>query len=143
MADEERFSWVTVVSCGLGMLAFAVTVLMRVSRGTAVEQQNFSMPMIICMLVMSAPILAAKAWVGTRSQREKDGPDERDRDIARRGDQARYQILLCTCVPVLSMSFSGTGHFWIATAVFAGLGTSYLVGAGVQIAGYRRGVPAW
>lgn len=83
------------------------------------------------------------AWVGTRSQREEDGPDERDRDIARRGDQARYQILLCMCVPVLSMAFSGTEHFWIATAVFAGLGTSYLVGAGVQIGGYRRGVPAW
>ncbi|GAA1870095.1 hypothetical protein GCM10009715_16370 [Paeniglutamicibacter psychrophenolicus] len=143
MADEERISWVSVVSCGLGMLAFAGVVLMRVIGGTAVAEQNYSMPMIACMAVMMVPILAAKIWTGTRNQDKEDGPDERDREIARRGDQARYQVLLATCVPVLSMAFSGAEHFWIAAAVFAGLGTSFIVGAGVQIGGYRRGVPAW
>lgn len=143
MSDEEKVAWVTVAAAGLGMLAFITAVLLHTMGGSPVGEQNYSLPMIACIFVMAVPVGVARGLL-LRNQKETiTGPDERDRDIARRADQAKFQILLFVCVIVLSMAFTGTEHFWIASTVFAGLGLSLLVGAGMQISGYRRGVQRW
>lgn len=143
MPDEEKVAWATVASAGLGMLAFAVVVLLRVLDGTRVGDQPYSFPMIGCMFLIVVPVWVIRAVLLKRNAGTAMGPDERDRDIARRADQAKFGILLMACVIVLALAFNGSDHFWIASAVFAGLGLSFLGGGAVQINGYRRGIPAW
>jgi hypothetical protein len=143
MSNEERVAWVTVVAGGVGMLAFATVILVHALDGSPLGEQRYSIPMIMCLFVMAVPVWTTR-WHLLRSDEETDtGPDERDREIARRADQAKFQVLLIACVIVLSMAFTGAEHFWIASFVFAGLGLSVLVGAGMQISGYRRGVQTW
>ncbi|MFL4473179.1 hypothetical protein ACIPVK_04195 [Paeniglutamicibacter sp. MACA_103] len=140
MPDEEKVAWATLGSFGLGMLAFAALVVVRLLGGIPVSEQSYSIPILICMMVMTVPVMVMRAILSRGSGDTDLGHDERDREITRRSDQSRYRVLLLACVVVLSMTFSGTEHFWIASVVFAGLGLSYLVGAAVQISGYRRGV---
>ncbi|MCV9996129.1 hypothetical protein OIU93_17755 [Paeniglutamicibacter sp. ZC-3] len=142
MSDGERVAWVTVASAGLGMLAFAVVVLLRILDGSLAGDQPFSFPMIGCMFLIVVPIWVTRAVLLKRNAGTNMGPDERDRDIVRRADQTKFGILLMACVVVLALAFNGSDHFWIASAVFAGLGLSFLGGAAVQINGYRRGIPA-
>ncbi|MDQ0095717.1 hypothetical protein [Paeniglutamicibacter psychrophenolicus] len=143
MSSEERVAWVGVASGSAGMLVFVALALIHALGDGRLAGQNYTIPMILCVFVMVAPVWIVRGLLARGRKKTDLGPDERDRDIARRADQAKFQVLLFACVVVLSMAFTGTEHFWIASTVFAGLGFSLLVGAGVQIAGYRRGVPTW
>ena len=143
MSNEERVAWATIAAGGVGMLAFATVVLLQTLGGGPLGEQNYSIPMIMCLFVLAVPVWAMRLHPLRSDEETGTGPDERDREITRRADQAKYQVLLFACVIVLSMAFTGAGHFWIASTLFAGLGLSVLVGAGMQVSGYRRGVQTW
>lgn len=143
MSDEEKVAWVTAASGGLGLLAFVAVLLFRALGITPADDPNFSVPLIICMFIVVVPVWALRTVLLKRNEGADAGPDERDRAITRRADQAKFRILLMACVVVLALAFNGTDHFWIASVVFAGLAMSFVGGAAVEINGYRRGIPAW
>lgn len=143
MASEEKMAWMTVASAGIGMLAFAAVVLLYHVAGSAVGEQNYSLPMLTCVLVMAVPAWVMRAVLQKRSGGQDLGTDERDLEIARRADQAKFRVLLFSSAIVLSLALNETEHFWIASTIFAGLGFSVMVGAVVQLRGCRSGVRAW
>lgn len=143
MADEEKVAWMTIVSAGIGMMVFAAVVLLSDVAGRATGEQSYSLPMLACVFVMVVPVWVMRAVVLKRNGGENVGADERDLEISRRADQAKFRVLLFSSVIVLSLAFNETGYFWIALAIFAGLGFSGIVGAVVQLSGYRSGVRAW
>ncbi|GAA5227963.1 hypothetical protein [Paeniglutamicibacter antarcticus] len=143
MADEEKVAWTTVVSAGIGMLAFAAVVLLCNVAGSVVGEQNYSLQMLACVFVMAVPVWVMRAVLLKSSGGEGVGADERDLEITGRADQAQFRVLLLSSAIVLSLAFNETEHFWIASTIFAGLGLSVIVGAVVQLRGYRSGVRAW
>src|SRR3954462_401830 len=129
MSSEERVAWVSFVAGGIGMLAFVTVVLIHSMGGSATGEQDYSIPMIMCIFAMVVPVWVSRGLISRERKAAVLGPDERDREIARRAAQVKFQVLLIACVIVLSMVFSGADHFWIASTVFAGLGFSALVGS--------------
>ena len=143
MSDQEKVAWTTLVAGIAGMVAFIGVVLFHVLGKQPVGESNYSFAMIGCLLLMVLPVFATQTMLRSKGEGDAQGPDERDRDIARRADQIKFQILSFACVIVLSMTFTGTAYFWIATALLSGFSVALISGAWVQISGYRRGLPAW
>lgn len=142
MVDEEKTAWVSAISAGLGLLAYLVFSVVSIGIHPAVEDIGFAFPLLACMFGIVIPIWLLRGSLLRRSETLEIERDERDADIARRGDQARQRLLLITCVIVLSLALNKEEHFWIAGAAFAGVCLSFVIGAGVQISGYRHGVNA-
>ena len=92
---------------------------------------------------MAVPVWVMRAVLLKSSGGEGVGADERDLEIAGCADDAKFRVLLLSSAIVLSFAFNETEHFWIASTIFAGLGLSVIVGAVVQLRGYRSGVRAW
>ncbi len=142
MVDEEKTAWISAILAGLGLLAYLVFSVVSLGSHPAVEDIGFEFPLLGCMFGTVVPIWLLRGSLLRRSGTLEIERDERDLDIARRGDQARHRLLLLTCVIVLSLALNKEEHFWIAGAVFAGVCLSFVIGAGVQIGGYRNGVNA-
>lgn len=142
MSDQEKLSWTTLVSGTAGMIALVGVVVFHVLGERTVGESNYSMAMIGCLVLMAAPVFVLQVVLHYREDDEQ-APDERDRDIARRADQIKFQVLSFACVIVLSMAFTGAAYFWIATALMSGFSVALISGAWVQVSAYRHGLAAW
>lgn len=135
MADEEKTAWVSAVSAAAGLLAYLVFVVAAVGNDAPVAASRVHVR-------GRHPRLDAARIRGGRSGGQEPVRDERDAEIARRGDQTRHHVLLLACAIVLSLALNKTENFWIAGALFAGVSLSFVIGTGVQISGHRHGVSA-
>ena len=143
MSDQEKLSWTTLVSGTAGMIALVGLVVFHVLGERTVGESNYSMAMIGCLVLMVLPAFVVQAVLHYKGEDDAQSPDERDRDIARRADQIKFQILSFACVIVLSMAFTGAAYFWIATALMSGFSVVLISGAWVQVSAYRHGLAAW
>ena len=143
MSDQEKLAWTTLVAGIAGMVSLLGVVLFHVLGKRPLGESNYSMAMIACLLLMVLPAFVVQTALHYKGEVDTQSPDERDRDIARRADQLKFQILTFTCVIVLSMAFTGTAYFWIATTLLSGFSVALICGAWVQVSGYRRGLVAW
>lgn len=135
--------WTTLLAGIAGMVSFVGVVLFYLPGEQPVGESSYSFAMKGCLLLMVIPVFVVQMMLRSRCEDEAQSPDERDREIARRADQIKFQILSFVCVVVLSMAFTGTEYFRIATALASGFILALISGAWVHINGYRRGLPAW
>lgn len=143
MTGEEKTAWTSAISAGVGLLLYLAFALVALGIHSEVEDIDFSLPLLGCMFGIVVPVWLMRGSLLRASGARGIERDERDMDIARRGDQARHQTLLMTCVIILALALNRSDHFWIAGAVFAGVSLSYVIGSAVQISGYRNGVNSW
>ncbi|PQZ96215.1 hypothetical protein CQ018_02760 [Arthrobacter sp. MYb227] len=142
MSDQEKIAWTTLLAGIAGMVSFVGVVLLHVLSEQPVGEANYSIAMVGCLLLMAIPVFVVQTVLHFRDEYNAQGADERDRDIARRADQIKFQILSFACVIVLSLVFTGAAYFWIATVMASGFILALLSGAWTQISGYRRGLAA-
>lgn len=142
MADEEKAAWVCAVSAGAGLVAYLVFSLVSLGNHHVVGEIGFEIPLLLCMFGIVIPLWLHRGALLRGSGARGIERDERDAEIARRGDQSRQQLLLLTCVIVLSLALNQRDHFWIAGALFAGVSLSFVFGSGIQIKAYRNGISA-
>lgn len=142
MTNEEKTAWTSAISASAGLLAYLVFALAALVRNSNVKEIDFSLPLLGCMFGIVIPIWLMRGSLLRTAKTQEVRLDERDRDIALRGDQARHQILLLTCVIVLALALNQADYFWLAGTVFAGVSLSFVTGAAVQISGYRNGFHA-
>ena len=69
--------------------------------------------------------------------------DERDRLIYRTGEYVGLYLVVLASMAGMIMAMTQMDYFWIANTLNLGFVLSALIGAIVQIIGYRRGLPAW
>lgn len=143
MSDQEKIALTTLVAGIAGMVSLIGVVLFHVLAEAPVGESNYSVAMIGCLVLMVLHAFVVQAVLHYKGEDDAQSPDERDRDIARRADQIKFQILSFACVIVLSMAFTGTAYFWIATTLLGGFSVALISGAWVQINGYRRGLVTW
>lgn len=140
MTDDEKTAWTSALAAGVGLLAYVAYVLTAVGRGIPVSDIDFAFPLLGCIFAVVVHVWLMRASLLRASDDRGVERDERDLEIARRGDQVRHQALLLACAIVLSLALSRAEPFWIAGALFGGVALSLVAGAAAQISGYRNGV---
>lgn len=140
MTGEEKTAWTSAISAGAGLIAYLVFALTALSGDIAVAEIDFSLPLLGCMFGIVIPVWVMRGSMLRPAKAQEVGRDERDMDIALRGDRVRHQILLLTFAIVLSLALNEGEYFWIAGCIFVGVSLSFVIGAAVQISGYRNGV---
>lgn len=76
-------------------------------------------------------------------RRDAERVDQRDRQIARSGDQVGQSFVILGAVSALVLALHEADSFWIANVIYVGFVLSAILGSATKVLGYRRGLPEW
>ncbi len=149
MPFEEKMTWVSTSVSIIVTAAYFWVVLGRLGSGP-VSGIAYQVPLLIAMgamiamtivgaIVMAIGTAVSAEITGSGSAKEIDRKDERDVDIARRGDLIGYYVSSVGVLGALALTMLRFDHFWIANAIFLSFVVASLVSSAVKIVAYRRG----
>ncbi|MGH3862259.1 hypothetical protein [Actinokineospora sp.] len=142
MAFEEKRAWIMLVVTVAAYAAYLITVL-----GRAGDIPLADVPYVSTMLwTIIGSIVAAivlNIVVSIASREEAAQKDQRDREIARFGDNIGMSFVVIGAVAAMLMSMAEWNHFWIANAIYLGFALSAVLGSMAKLAAYRRGFQPW
>ena len=151
MPWEEKVTWVNAVVAAV-VPAIYFTIILGQLGDTPVAEIGYERLLLISVgasiaLTIIGAILAG-IGTGISAEIRKEGSsdeidisrsDERDKQIARRGDLMGYYVSSAGVVGVLALTMLEFEHFWIANALYGSFVVGALVSSAVKLAIYRRG----
>jgi hypothetical protein len=144
VSAQEKNAWVLGIVAVLGYAVYLVLLFSRLS-GPLTERPYAP----VMLWTIGGGIVAGiviKILVGIVSgmfRRDAGRIDQRDRQIARFGDQVGQSFVLLGGVAALLLAMAESHHFWIANVIYLGFALSAILGSITKIVGYRRGLPEW
>lgn len=149
MAFHERFTWVNVVVTLLVATTYYRHIAARLGEVPVAEIAYVgpvvwaTLAMIVLNIVGAITVAVGAAIsvevTGEGSVDDLDRKDERDRNIAQRGDVAGSYVSSVVLIGAFVLTVLELPYFWIANAIFAGLVVAGLASSGVKLVAYRRG----
>ncbi len=140
MAFQEKRAWVFMIVSVIGYVVYAAVVIGRADGSWSDTPYVGAMLWTIGAAVVAAIVLG----IGVAATAGKDdGPqmDQRDREIARFGEQVGQSFVVIGGVTAMGLAMLEVAHFWIANAVYLAFFLSAVLGSLTRIAAYRRGLP--
>lgn len=143
MSFTEKVCWVIALVVPLAYAAYVFGLLGKAPQGTALSDLPYVGAMIKTWIITVVAIVVATIAISVASPDEAGVSDERDRSIYRTGEYVGLYLVVLAGMAAMIMAMAELDYFWIANILNLGFVLSALVGAIVQIFGYRRGLPRW
>jgi len=143
MVYEERNTWASLVVTVIALTVYVIVVLQQADGGplSAVDWWPIMLWTIIGSIV--GAIVLSILWGIAAGFRDPDGvgkSDQRDRDIARRGDRVGQTFMVIAGLGVIVLCAFEADWFWIANVMFFGFALTTVVGGVARTVAYRRGL---
>ena len=144
MSAQEKNAWILGI---VAVLGYAVYLGLLFGAGSGALTDRPYAPLMLWTI--GAGIVAGivvNILVGIVSgmfRRDAGRIDQRDRQIARFGDQVGQSFVILGAVSALLLAILETDHFWIANVIYLAFVLSAILGSITKIVGYRRGLPEW
>ena len=143
MSSEERGQWVYLVAIVLTYGAYVAIVLGQAAQ-TPVADVDYIPVMLGAIIIGIALAIVGRIVVEIAGQiadpSDRHETDVRDRDIGRFGEYFAGTILGIGMVVPFVLTLAEFEYFWIANAMYFVFVLSALVGAGIKLIAYRRGI---
>ncbi len=144
VSAQEKNAWILGIVAVVGYAVYAA-VLLGSTDGPLPERRY--VPILLWTIgagIVAGIVLNILAGIVSGMIRRDAGRvDQRDRQIARFGDQVGQSFVILGAVAALLLAIVEAPHFWIAYAVYLGFTLSAILGSITKIVGYRRGLPEW
>ncbi|TDK24234.1 hypothetical protein E2F48_14165 [Arthrobacter crusticola] len=144
MSAQEKNAWILGV---IAVLGYAVYLGLLLSSDAGALTERPYAP--IMLWTIGSGILAGiviNILVGIIAgmfRRDARRVDQRDRQIARFGDQVGQSFVVLGAVSALVLAMLKADSFWIANVIYLGFVLSAVLGSVSKVLGYRRGLPEW
>lgn len=136
MTLSEREARGLLVTTSVALLAYLTWLAVALQQGAAAGLDPLA-PIALGASVLGLTITAMRWWARAVTDEADREPDERDRDVARRGEAWAFRFLVLA-VLVLSLGASRMPGSWAAAALVASALASFVVLAGSMTVLYRR-----
>ena len=142
MAYQEKF---TLAFGIIAVLVYAVYVAIVAPQlaSTPIEDAAWVVPMLASIGAAIVAGIIVGIVLGIVSPKGADKEDERDRRIARFGDQVGNSIVVIGAIAAIILSMLRVDWFWIANAVYLAFVISAVLSTMAKLAGYRGEMPTW
>ena len=144
MSAQEKNAWILGV---VAVLGYAVYLGLLLGSGSGVPAERPYAPImlwtIIGGIVAGIVINILVGIVSGMFRRDARRVDQRDRQIARFGDQVGQSFVILGAVSALLLAMLEADSFWVANVIYLGFVLSAVLGSITKVVGYRRGLPAW
>ncbi len=143
MSSQERYAWILGI---VAMLGYAVYLLLVLGQSGELTDRPY---VPIMLWTIGAGIVAGivlnivTGIVSGFFRRDASRVDQRDRQIARFGDQVGQAFVIAGGVVALLLAMIEADHFWIANVIYLGFVLSAILASITKVIGYRRGLPEW
>ncbi|WP_258069709.1 hypothetical protein [Arthrobacter sp. SX1312] len=144
LSAQEKNAWI------LGMVAvlgYAVYLRLLLGSGFGALTERPYAPIMLWTIVGGIVAgIVINILVGIVSgmfRRDAGRVDQRDRQIARFGDQVGQSFVILGAVSALLLAMLEADSFWIANVIYLGFVLSAVLGSITKVVGYRRGLPEW
>ena len=143
MVYEERNTWSTLVVTVVAMAVYVALVLQRAGGGPLADVDWAPLMLWTIGASIVGSILVSILWGILAGMRDPEGggrSDQRDRDIAHRGDRAGQAFMAIAGLGGIVLCAVEADGFWVAHTLFLGFALSAVVGAVARAVAYRRGL---
>lgn len=147
MSFATKQTWVLLISI-LASTAYYLDHLLHRPPGQALVDTPYMWPLIwavvatVVMCIVGSIVLAIATAVpqGESGCRDEDfEPDERDKDIDRRGEVVGYMVFSIGALNALVLAIREADHFWIGNTIFLSGALASVVSCVVKLVLDRRG----
>jgi hypothetical protein len=139
MSYEERGTWIYLVTC---TAAYAVCLAIVITRLTTAPAADVSYVAVL-LWTTGASIVAsilARTFAGSGPTGGGRRRDVRDLEIYRFGEYTSCWFIVAGAAAALLMAMAKWDYFWIANVIYLGFVLWAVVGSGVKLVAYRRGL---
>jgi hypothetical protein len=139
MSYEERGTWIYLLTCAA---AYAVYLTIIISRLTIAPAADVSYVAVL-LWTTGASIIASilgRTLFGAGAAGGDRRRDVRDREIYRFGEYTSRWFIVAGAAAALFMAMAKWDYFWIANVIYLGFELWAVVGSGVKLVAYRRGL---
>lgn len=140
MSYDEKNAWAFGVIALLTYGAYVVWVLTQ-ARDVPLVEVDYAWAMIAAIVAAVVLGILASIVIAMANPQEARIRDERDREIARRGDQVGQSFVVMGGIAVVVLAMLEAPYFWIANVMYLAFMLSALLGTATKAAGYQRGLP--
>lgn len=138
MSSEEKTTWFgTLVTVGV-LAYYSATTLPELS--TIPVRDVAYQATMLWTIGISIGVTIVGAIIASIASEDQGKRDQRDKEIARRGDLAGYFVLVVAALLAMGLAMTEQEPFWIANALFYGFVLSGLVSGIAKLVAYRRGL---
>lgn len=134
---EEKSVWIQLAGVGVGLLAYLV-VAGRLLAGGVREMPAFAAVLALATILVVGVVVAGHVLAAVVGRREDR--DERDRLIEWRAEHGSSWVLAAGVCGAVACMILGVENVWTASVLFVSLALSELMGLGLRLVYYRRGV---
>lgn len=144
MSAQEKYAWILGIVAALG---YATYLGLLLSSGFGALTERPYVPIMLWTIaggiVAGILINILVGIVSGMFRRDARRIDQRDRQIARFGDQVGQSFVILGAVSALLLAMLEADSFWIANVIYLGFVLSAVLGSITKVVGYRRGLPEW
>jgi hypothetical protein len=145
MSYEERGTWIYLLACAAAYAVYLAIIITRLSTTPAAQVSYVAVLLwttgaSIIASILGRTFFGTGTGTGTGAAGGGSRRDARDREIYRFGEYtSRWFIVACAGAALL-MAMAKWDYFWIANVIYLGFVLWAVVGSGVKLAAYRRGL---
>jgi len=139
MSYEERGTWIYLVTCTAAYAVYLAIVITRLTTAPAADVSY--VPALLW--TTGASVMAStlgRTFAGTVTTGGDRRRDVRDLEIYRFGEYTSRWFVVAGAAAALFMAMAKWDYFWIANVIYLGFVLWAVVGSGVKLAAYRRGL---
>lgn len=144
MSAQEKNAWILGV---VAVLGYAVYLVLLLGSGVgALTERPYAQIMLWTIgggIIAGIVINILVGIVSGMFRRDAGRVDQRDRQIARFGDQVGQSFVILGAVSALLLAMLEADSFWIANVIYLGFVLSAVLASITKVIGYRRGLPEW
>jgi hypothetical protein len=142
MTHEQKRAWIRLVVAVIAYAAYVAVVVGRAD-GRALPDTPYAVTLLTSVGGAIVASIVAEIVIGAANPRASRVVDERDREIARLGDQVAQSFVIIGAVSAMLMALARWDSFWIANVIYLGFVLSSVLGGTTRVVLYTRSVPRW
>jgi hypothetical protein len=139
MSYEEKGNWVYLVAVVAAYAVYLVIVLARL-QSTPVAEVPYGWVLLWTTVASVAASTLGRTLVETASPSDSRRSDVRDKEIYRFGEYTSRWFIVGGAAAAFFMALAKWDYFWIANVIYLGFVLWAVVGSGVRLVAYRRGL---
>jgi hypothetical protein len=139
MSYEERGTWIYLVTCAAAYAVYLAVIITRLTTTPAPDVAYVAVLLWTTGASIVASILG-RTFFGSGTSGNGRRRDVRDLEIYRFGEYASRWFIVAGAAAALLMAMARWDYFWIANVIYLGFVLWAVVGSGVKLVAYRRGL---
>lgn len=139
MSYEQKRTWVYLLASVAAYGVYLAIVLERATH-TPVVQVSYISALLWTTLASMVASMVGRTAIETASPSDRHRRDVRDREISRFGEYASRWCVIAGATAALVMAMAKWDYFWIANVIYLGFVLWAVVGSGLKLLAYRRGL---